>query len=125
MQRHARRAALVALGHWLLAAYFAVSQPGLCLCGLIGQPPFTHLHGHSSAGDPARDEDHPHTDLLVLLRANAASTVTPHVEDAMTLLLRLQSGLTLRLRPDSPPAQGWQPPLEPPPPRQLPGSPQA
>lgn len=114
------RSALIALGHWLLAAYFAVSQPGLCLCGLVGQPPFSHLH-RPARSHPATDtdthDDHPHTELLILLRANASATVLPLVEDAATLLRRLQSGLVVSFASASPSAHGWQPSLEPPPPR--------
>lgn len=111
---------MASVGTCLLAAYFAVSQPGLCLCGLVGQPPFTHLHRPTrscSPADPAAHDDHPHTQLLVLLRANATATVLPLIEDAATLLRRLQSGLTIRFASATPSAHGWQPSLEPPPPR--------
>jgi len=103
-----------------LAAYFAVSQPGLCLCGLVGQPPFTHLHRSARSCNPADSaapDEHPHTALLVLLRANTAATTLPVVEDAATLLRRLQSGLTFRFTPSHLMANGWCPLPEPPPPR--------
>jgi hypothetical protein len=111
------RSALAMLGYWLLAAYFAVSQPALCLCELAGQPLFSHLHSHSGSAADSHSEDHAHLELLVLVRANAAVTVLPEVEDAATLLRRLQSGLLVRLASASPSAHGWQPSLEPPPPR--------
>ncbi|MDW8326135.1 MAG: hypothetical protein RMK99_06180 [Anaerolineales bacterium] len=115
-----RHSALTALGHWLLAAYFAVAQPGLCLCELAGQLLFSHLHGRHGlclAKVDTHHDNHPYTQLLVLLRANASTTVLPIVEDAETLLRRLQSGLLVRLDAVCPSAHGRQPSPEPPPPR--------